>query len=643
MAIRNLNNRVDYQFDLQNDSPSIVLNDSGDILAFNMVKYVSMLTPSVSAIIPPIVSRGINLILESECPPITSPFQYGHLEFVLSYNAMFVKDGAVESDVLYRFQSVDLDGWFVEKDAIYDMPGTGYDVDYVTYRYKVKYIATGLDLDLTIPIYFYCRARFLVETLGEYYLTDTYSSYIGKILDTRESYFSNTGSRQVNQIVVPLLPAVSDYWVNPWPSGRYVHYELYVGKYGSYDQYESTGSWELYRDSSINPTGFYYFNDLSMVGFGELGIPSAKEWNKAVFITDELDTEKALFAVYRAKWSDGQTGWISQNLNLVDYVSGDLTKSFHPSSEIMVRANTFGSRYDAHVIVGTSPNLVDYFEDEDTDDFSKIIYSFPGLIEYSYTGNNTDMNRFYYYENGSVTNNMPNGFDNTVDTEIVYMCSQNYVGEEKLYVFWRFETGVSSSSSSSSCSYQSSSCSSCSCSSSSSCSSWCSSSCSRSSCSSSSCCSSWCSSSESSSSCSCSSSSSSSSAVPGEPPCWPCEWSLCGSGATPEEALTDCAASGGCISWHTGSCSDYQVVFDGYVYKVYCCSSDFPGSGWYCAYFLQNCNPSTPFMYHCELITTQEQWDSWHFNECIGTVMSKTNGIVHATYADCVAAGCGGY
>lgn len=457
MIPRKLNNRDDYQFDLQGDAPSIALNDSGDVLTCNVTKYVPLSSASTSSILPPIVSNGINLILESECPELASSFQRAHLEFVLSYNADFVKDGAQEDDVLYRFESVDPDGWFVETDSIYDMPGSGYTSTYVTYRYRVKYVATGLTLDLSRPVYFYRRARYVVLTLGMLYLTDTYSDYYGKLIDIRESYFSNTGTSQINQIAVPLLPSISDYWSDPWPSDKNVHYEVYIGKYGNYSEYSSTGEWEIYKDSSSDPSGFYYFNGLSVVGFGSNGIPSSNEWNKVVFVTDELDSEKALFAVYRAKWDGGQTDWISQSLRLVDYVSNDLSKTFYPTSEITVRANEFSGRYHAHVIVGTDPNLADYFDEDDTDDFTKLLTSFPGLLEYSYSGNVTDVNRFFYYSGGSVKNEAVNGFDNTIDNVIVYKSSQNYTDDNKVYVFWRFEYDTPISSSSMSLSSESSS------------------------------------------------------------------------------------------------------------------------------------------------------------------------------------------
>lgn len=450
MIPRQLNNKSGYQFDLQGEVPSIVLNDSGDILTCDPTKYISLSGGYVSGIIPSTVSDGINLILESECPTIISPFQYAHLEFVLSYNANFVKDGASESDVLYRFESLDPDGWFVELDSTYDFPGTGYTSTYAAYRYRVKYVATGLDLNLSNKIYFYYRARYVSLVLGDIYLSNTYSSYVGKILDMRESYYSNTGSHQTNQIVVNLATAISDYWSYPWPVGKNINYEIYIGKYGNHDTYEATGDYEEYRDSSIDPAGFYYFNGLSNVGFGENGMPGVNGGNKITYLTDELDVEKALFAVYRAKWAGGQTGWISQSLKLVDYVSDDPDKTFFPSSEITIRANTFNDRYHVHVIVGTSPNLVDYFDEEETNDFADLSIYFPGLIEYSYTGNSTDRSKFYYYSNESVKNVGSNGFNNTIDNRITYISATNYSGEDKLYVFWRFqyESGTPSSSAS---------------------------------------------------------------------------------------------------------------------------------------------------------------------------------------------------
>jgi len=452
--------KVDYQIDSINGKMNIAVNNSGEILACQPSKYISISSMSVSQINPPIISNGINLILDGECLTLPGGYSYGHFEFVLTHNSNFVIEGSQESDILYKFNSFDLDGWFLEFDKIYTMPGTGYQSTLATQRWRVKYIATNLDLDLSEKLYLFYRVRGCSIINGKLFLSDTYTDYKGKLVNLESSYFSNTGENQENQIAINLLPTYTDYWSSPWPAGKYIHYEVYVGTSGNITDYTG-GSVKplLYRDSSVSPAGFYYFDGLSFVNFGESGMSSSLCWKRVVFITSSLNSQEALFVVYKAKWSGGSTGWISQAVNPKDFIISS-SKTFNPCSELRIRSGTYPSRYNLHVIVGTSPNLEDYFDGGSTDDFSKIIIGYSGLIEYSTTTNITDRSKFFFYRNGAIINPGDYGFSQSEDVLVVYRCSVNYTGNDKVYMFWRAEYGTvpssSSSSSLSSSSYSSS-------------------------------------------------------------------------------------------------------------------------------------------------------------------------------------------
>lgn len=445
-----IKSKVDYQIDSIDGSLNIAVNNSGQVLACQPSKYISVSSMSVSQISPPIISDGINLILEGECLTLPGGYLYGHFEFVLTYNQDFVTDGSQESDILYKFNSFDLDGWFLEFDKIYTMPGTGYQAIQSTQNWRVKYITTNLDLDLSQKIYLFYRVIGCTVSDGKLYLSDTYTDYKGKLLNLESSYFSNTGEDQNNQIAINLLPTYTDYWVSPWPVGEYIHYEVYVGTSGNpLDYTEGTVTPLLHRDSSISPAGFYYFNGLSFVNFGKSGMASSLCWDRVVFITSSLDAQKALFVIYKAKWSSGDTGWISQAVNPKDFVLSP-SKTFNPSSELRIRPNIYPSSYNLHIIVGTSPNLEDYFVDGHTDDFSQIIIGYSGLIEYATTINPSDRSKFFFYRNGSIINPGSYGFNKTEDVLVTYICSTNYIGNDRVYVFWRVEYGTVPSSSSSS-------------------------------------------------------------------------------------------------------------------------------------------------------------------------------------------------
>ena len=442
--------KVDYQIDSINGKMNIAVNNSGEILACQPSKYISISSMSVSQINPPIISNGINLILDGECLTLPGGYSYGHFEFVLTHNSNFVIEGSQESDILYKFNSFDLDGWFLEFDKIYTMPGTGYQSTLATQRWRVKYIATNLDLDLSEKLYLFYRVRGCSIINGKLFLSDTYTDYKGKLVNLESSYFSNTGENQENQIAINLLPTYTDYWSSPWPAGKYIHYEVYVGTSGNITDYTG-GSVKplLYRDSSVSPAGFYYFDGLSFVNFGESGMSSSLCWKRVVFITSSLNSQEALFVVYKAKWSGGSTGWISQAVNPKDFIISS-SKTFNPCSELRIRSGTYPSRYNLHVIVGTSPNLEDYFDGGSTDDFSKIIIGYSGLIEYSTTTNITDRSKFFFYRNGAIINPGDYGFSQSEDVLVVYRCSVNYTGNDKVYMFWRAEYGTVPSSSSSS-------------------------------------------------------------------------------------------------------------------------------------------------------------------------------------------------
>lgn len=450
MITVDIKEKADFQIDIIDDEFNLVVNNEGEIITTAPHRYLTISSVSLTQLTPPLVSDGINLVLEAECltPPI--PYSYAHLEFILSYNKDFVADGALDVDILYKFESVNQDGWFLEYNYIYDFPGTGYP-SYFSFIYmKVKYIALGLDINLSNPLYLFYRSRGCTVSGTNLYLSDSYGDYYGKIIDLKESYFSNTGTSKYNQIVVDLFPNPSDYGTNPWPTGKNIHYEVYVGSSPSYVSYlNGTAESVLHKDSSVSPSGFLYFDGSSYVGFGPDGIPSSMWQNNVVFITDEVDAQNDLFVVYRSKWDVGTGSWISRILKQKDFVSSP-SRLFTPSSSLRIKPNSITQPYFLYVIIGTSPNVEDYFEDGDTTDYSKIIIGYEGLIDYASTINSSDRSHFYFYRNGSVINPGLFAFNKDENIDIVYISRNPYMSDEKVYVFWRAQYSAFPSSSSSS-------------------------------------------------------------------------------------------------------------------------------------------------------------------------------------------------
>ena len=239
MITIDIKEKADFQIDIIDDEFNLVVNNEGEIITTAPHRYLTISSVSLTQLTPPLVSDGINLVLEAECVTPPSPYSYAHLEFILSYNKAFVADGALDLDILYKFESVNQDGWFLEYNYIYDFPGTGYQSYFSLVYMKVKYIALGLDINLLTPLYLFYRSRGGTVSGSNLFLSDTYGDYYGKIIDLKESYFSNTGTNKDNQIVVDLFPNPSDYGTNPWPVGKNIHYEVYVGSSSYYVDYLS--------------------------------------------------------------------------------------------------------------------------------------------------------------------------------------------------------------------------------------------------------------------------------------------------------------------------------------------------------------------------------------------------------------------
>lgn len=449
----------------------LTLNSEGTIYRSNPRKYIDVSSWAKSSITPPYYSDSTILILETDLPDVPIGYSYAHIEYVLTYNQDFVLDGELTADVLYKFESIDIDGWAIEYDKIYSLPGEGYTSWHTTRLLKSKFIATDLTIDFTQDLYLFHRSRGCTVSGGDITLSNEYSSYSGKKINLYASTFSNTGENRTSPLSVDLLPEISDYF-NTWPPSSNIHYEIYIGSSGDVSDY--TGSLVtplMYRDSGDSPTGFTYFDGSSFVGFGEDGPLGSLYGNKMVFISPSIDTKTALFAVYRAYWDGGNTTWIAKVLQSSDFIKTP-GRSFNTSSFIEISAGTFPDRYDAHVIVGTSPVLSEYFDDGLLNDFTKLNPFFDGLIDYANTAETLDRSKFDLYENGSIHPPGNFGFDDSKDIKITFTSGENYDGDEKVHIFWRFEHGTVASSSSSCSSWLSSS--SCSCSSSSSSSSSCS-------------------------------------------------------------------------------------------------------------------------------------------------------------------------
>lgn len=445
----NIKNKHNHDIRSVDGRLDLSLISDGKVINVRPERYYPVSPMTVSDVKPVLVSDGIILILEAECEAIPLGYQNAHMEFVLTYNPDYVIDGALDSDILYKFESYKQDGWFIEQDNIYTFPGSGYTSYQAVRGLSVKHIAMDLDLNLSNDIYMFSRSVGITYNSNNIFLSNSYTNWKGRKLHLYASTLSNTGVNRYCPIAINLLPEISDYF-GSWPVDKDVYYEIYVGESGNVTDY-TMGSIKplVHRNSSVSPTGFYFFDGTEIKTFDDDGIPSEYCGNKMFFVTDVVDTKKALFSVYRAFWSGGNSNWIAKALNSFDFVT-DTLRPFNTTTRISIKKDTFPSRYHLHVIVGTCPDLKEYFEDEDIDDFSMIRYSFDGLIDYATTLNTSDSLKFEYYYNTRIVNPGSVGLPNDVDVDVLYTSPQNQDGDENTYVFWRSEYGLWSSSSSSS-------------------------------------------------------------------------------------------------------------------------------------------------------------------------------------------------
>ena len=417
----------------------LTVNDAGQVLRATPSKYLPISSWTPSSIRPVIMSNGIIMVLMSELPEVPDTYTYAHLEYTLTYNPSFVSDGSPNEDVLYQFSSVDQDGWVMEYTDVYTFPGTGYTSWHTTRKLRARHIAPDLDLDLEQDLYLFYRSRGCNVIGDDLELSEDYSDYNGNKVNMLSSSFSNTSETRSSQLEINLLPEISSYY-SAWPAGKSVHYEIYIGESGTYSDYSTGGVIPLeYADSEISPTGFKYFDGTKFVNLND-GIPSALHGTAVSFTSQVVDTKKSLFAIYRAKWSGGSTNWISKVISSHNVIDST-TKVFTPNAYTFIEAGTYQAGYHMHMIVGTSPDIAEYFDDGLTDDFSKINYQFDGLVDYASTINVSDLGRFSYYKDGVIGAPDQFGFEHDSDISLTYASAQNYTNDDQLYVFWRAEYG----------------------------------------------------------------------------------------------------------------------------------------------------------------------------------------------------------
>ena len=85
---------IGYEIGIENGSPHLTINDDGNVMDAPLRRYFPVSPWSKSDISPIIVSDKIVLALEAQCIDLISPYNYGHFEFILTYNNNFVLDGA---------------------------------------------------------------------------------------------------------------------------------------------------------------------------------------------------------------------------------------------------------------------------------------------------------------------------------------------------------------------------------------------------------------------------------------------------------------------------------------------------------------------------------------------------------------------
>lgn len=416
----------------------------GGTVFFGEFPGIHTFSPSlVLASISQVRTRGISFLVPMRVPGYTPPNDTVHFDVVISSEANAVESGEPDYElVLARYRSTEGGYFYLELSSLYELPTAGADISFTSTQSGriVKLFVTNVGIDATYEIFAYWRPMFYSG--GSF---TGYGEWNGSEIRFPKSIPSNTGTETSGNQIITMNPGLM-----VWAAGQNAHFEVYAGYESDVSTYTSGGEL-LHRDSSLVWSGFKYFDGTEVLDVPSTGVPYAYVSQSKFLVTNTLPSDRPIVVHYRAKTSGGSTSWVAELAFPSDFFETG-GQTFHPPLTVTIPENTYSEYYHAQVIIGTDPDLADYFAGGDTSlEYPDLSYG--GLEDFGYSRMSADSSRFWYFHNGVMTNPAPyHAMPNTKDVVLTYRPENSYSGDRRLYVFWRFlySVGFSSSSSSSS-------------------------------------------------------------------------------------------------------------------------------------------------------------------------------------------------
>jgi len=429
---------------------SVAMLDGGVAYMGELPPIHSMTSTLNEAAISQVITRGISFLVPITVPAYNVLYDSVHFDVVISGYADVVESGEPDYEkVTGRYKSYDGGYFYLELSSLYDLPSEGADISSGSAQIgrTVKLFASNVDLNMNEDVFAFWRPAYY--KLGVFVENGDWN---GTEIRFPKSIPTNTGIDPMGNQIITL-----DHGRMQWAPGNNADFEIYIGYQSNVSDYSSRSEL-LHRDSSVVRSGFKYFDGSEILDVPAAGVPYASVNQPKFLVTNGLKSDRPVIAIYRAKTTAGNTSWVAELVFPSDFFETG-GQTFHPPVTIRIPSGTYSEYYHAQVIMGTDPDLANYFTGGDTSaELPDLGYA--ELEDFGYSKLSEDASRFWYFNNGIMTNPSPiHAIPNSKDVSLTYHAENSYAGDRRLYVFWRFlySSGFSSSSFSSSSSSDSSS------------------------------------------------------------------------------------------------------------------------------------------------------------------------------------------
>ena len=404
------------RIDKHNDGLNLALLDSKSVYYGELPKRWDLTDDLVAATVLPSSHVGPIISFDAIIPEFPGGIDRIHFDVAVSSSDQAVSTGVInESLVSSRRLSDAHGGFYVETSGIYHMPTAGLPSSYS--GKSVHVVISNADVDPSNPVYVYWRPR--------WYASDAFDSngdFYGMGLHFVKAMSLNTGEESISNQYLS-LPASE----MSWPAGKDASFEVYYGS--------------RYRDSSVNNSGFRYHDGEDIKLLPQDGIDGLLSGTGVYLLTNPMDISSPMTVRCRAKWDTGQTAWFSM-IHFPEEKYSELTALYHYQERISIPKDTYIFNYHVQVILGTSPNLSDYFPGGDTS-FEEPDLESMYLYEYSDSGHSSHSGRFTSmdgdYEMGTPS---ASGFPYDEDAVVTYVSEFPLLSDSEMYVLWRVRQAV---------------------------------------------------------------------------------------------------------------------------------------------------------------------------------------------------------